>query len=61
MKVIRKILAIIVFIIAMAFATVGTYNCFGSVIGAICLPFNLLIVFLLSQWINHLNRDDEKE
>jgi len=57
MKIIRKILAFIVFIIAMVFATVGTYNCFGSVIGAICLPFNLLIVFLLSQCINPLKRE----
>ena len=61
MKVLRKMLAIIVFIIAMLFATVGMYNCFGSIIGAICLPFNLLIILILSQWINHLNRDDEEE
>lgn len=61
MKVIRKILAIIVFIITAVFATVGTYYCFRSVIGAMLLPFNLLIVLILTQWINHLNRDDEEE
>lgn len=62
MKIIKKIFAAIVFMIAMTFATWGTYSCFSSgIIGAICLPFNILIVFLLSQWINHLNRDDEEE
>lgn len=57
----KTLLLIILWVIAMTFATYGTSLCLSSgIIGFICLPINITILYYFTKWINALSKNENK-